>query len=101
VRSTFSMAQPPQSLRVRLTKYSTRALVLTLTICDADRLMYEALRTGATGFLLKPTQPDKLVSGVVSVAAGESLLASSPAGWSRSACADHRSMSACRVRCTT
>jgi hypothetical protein len=39
---------------MRLTKHSTRALVLTLTICDADRLMYEALRAGA-GFLLKPT----------------------------------------------
>ena len=51
--------------------------VLVLTTYDLDTYVYDALRAGATGFLLKATPPDKLVAGVETVAAGESLLAPS------------------------
>lgn len=51
--------------------------VLVLTTYDLDRYVYSALRAGAAGFLLKATPPDRLVDGVRTVAAGESLLAPS------------------------
>jgi DNA-binding NarL/FixJ family response regulator len=51
--------------------------VLVLTTYDLDTYVYDALRAGATGFLLKATPPDKLVAGVETVATGESLLAPS------------------------
>jgi DNA-binding NarL/FixJ family response regulator len=49
--------------------------VLMLTTYDLDRYVYDALRAGAAGFLLKATPPDRLAAGVEAVAAGESLLA--------------------------
>jgi DNA-binding NarL/FixJ family response regulator len=49
--------------------------VLILTTFDLDEYVYEALRAGASGFLLKDTLPDDLLSAVRVVAAGESLLA--------------------------
>jgi DNA-binding NarL/FixJ family response regulator len=49
--------------------------VLVLTTYDVDRYVYDALKAGAAGFLLKATPPDRLVEGVCTVAAGESLLA--------------------------
>ena len=49
--------------------------VLILTTYDVDRYVYEALKAGAAGFLLKATPPDRLVAGIRTVAAGESLLA--------------------------
>ena len=51
--------------------------VLVLTTFDADELVLRALRAGAAGFLLKATPPDRLVAGIETVAAGESLLAPS------------------------
>ncbi len=51
--------------------------VLVLTTYDLDSYVYSALKAGAAGFLLKATPPDRLVAGVETVAAGESLLASS------------------------
>ncbi len=48
--------------------------VLVLTTYDVDAYVYEALRAGAAGFLLKATPPDRLVAGIHTVAAGESLL---------------------------
>ena len=51
--------------------------VLVLTTYDLDTYVYDALRAGATGFLLKATPPERLVEGVLTVAAGESLLAPS------------------------
>ena len=60
-----------------LTRLGARARVLILTTYDADRLVYEALRAGAAGFLLKTTPPDQLVAGIQTVAAGELLLAPS------------------------
>jgi DNA-binding NarL/FixJ family response regulator len=58
--------------------------VLVLTTYDLDTYVYDALRAGATGFLLKATPPDRLVEGILTVAAGESLLAPSPSGPVRS-----------------
>ncbi|HSO64218.1 MAG TPA: response regulator transcription factor [Ornithinibacter sp.] len=51
--------------------------VLVVTTYDLDSYVYEALRAGASGFLLKATTPDRLVEGIETVARGESLLAPS------------------------
>ena len=51
--------------------------VLVLTTYDLDRYVYDALAAGAAGFLLKATPPDRLVDGIRTVSAGESLLAPS------------------------
>lgn len=51
--------------------------ILILTTFDIDDYVYEALRAGASGFLLKDTPADDLVAGVRVVASGESLLAPS------------------------
>jgi DNA-binding NarL/FixJ family response regulator len=51
--------------------------ILVLTTFDADEYVYEALRSGASGFLLKDTEPDQLVSAVKVVAAGDALLSPS------------------------
>ena len=54
---------------------STRVLILTTF--DVDEYVYETLRAGASGFLLKDTPADVLVSGIRSVARGDSLLSPS------------------------
>jgi DNA-binding NarL/FixJ family response regulator len=51
--------------------------VLVLTTFDADEFVVEALRAGASGFLLKDVTPDELFAAIRVVAAGESLLAPS------------------------
>jgi DNA-binding NarL/FixJ family response regulator len=51
--------------------------ILMLTTFDLDEYVYEALRAGASGFLLKEVPPEQLASAVRTVAAGESLLAPS------------------------
>lgn len=51
--------------------------VLVLTTFDADEYVYEALRVGASGFLLKDTDPEQLLEGVRVVASGEALLSPS------------------------
>ncbi|MBC3191383.1 response regulator transcription factor [Pseudonocardia sp. C8] len=48
--------------------------LLVLTTFGHDRYVYDALRAGATGFLLKRTPPREIVRAVHTVAAGESLL---------------------------
>jgi DNA-binding NarL/FixJ family response regulator len=52
---------------------STRVLILTTF--DADEYVYEAMKSGASGFLLKDVRPEQLAEAVRVVAAGESLLA--------------------------
>ena len=47
--------------------------VLVLTVFDLDEYVYSALRAGASGFLLKDSPPDKLISGVRAVADGGML----------------------------
>jgi DNA-binding NarL/FixJ family response regulator len=49
--------------------------VLVLTTFDEDRVVYDALAAGASGFLLKTAPPAQLVDAVRTVAAGEALLA--------------------------
>lgn len=49
--------------------------VVILTTFDDDEYVYEALRSGASGFLLKSADGDTLVNAVRVVAAGEALLA--------------------------
>ena len=51
--------------------------VLVLTTYDLDEYVYDALRAGASGFMLKASPPDRLVDAIHVVAAGESLLAPS------------------------
>ena len=48
--------------------------VLVLTTFDDDDLVLEALRSGASGFLLKDTRPHQLLEAIEVVAAGEALL---------------------------
>ncbi len=49
--------------------------VLVLTTFDLDDYVYEALRVGASGFLLKSAPPEQLIVAIRTVAAGEALLA--------------------------
>jgi DNA-binding NarL/FixJ family response regulator len=60
------LAAPPSKLRV-----------LILTTFDLDEYVYDALRAGASGFLLKDAPADQLVTAIRIVAAGEALLAPS------------------------
>jgi DNA-binding NarL/FixJ family response regulator len=60
----------------RLTR-SGSVRVLILTTYDLDEYVFEALRAGASGFLLKDSPPDTLISGIATVARGDALLAPS------------------------
>jgi len=51
--------------------------ILVLTTFDPDEYVFEALRSGASGFLLKDTEPDELLEAVRVVARGDALLAPS------------------------
>jgi len=51
--------------------------VLILTTFDLDEYVYDALRAGASGFLLKDAPPEELAAAIRVVAAGEALLAPS------------------------
>ena len=59
----------------RLVTAGARARVLVLTTYDLDENVYDALRAGAKGFLVKTESPERLVQAVRVVAAGEALLA--------------------------
>jgi RNA polymerase sigma factor (sigma-70 family) len=49
--------------------------VLVLTTFDLDEYVYEALRAGASGFLLKDTPAEQLIAAIHTLAAGEALIA--------------------------
>jgi DNA-binding NarL/FixJ family response regulator len=49
--------------------------ILILTTFDLDEYVYEALRSGASGFLLKDTLPDELLTAIRVIGAGEALIA--------------------------
>ncbi len=49
--------------------------VLVLTTFDLDQYVYDALRSGASGFLLKDTAPQQLLDAIRVVAAGDALIA--------------------------
>jgi DNA-binding NarL/FixJ family response regulator len=50
------------------------ARILILTTFDLDEYIYEALRAGASGFVLKDDPPEQLIAAVRTVAAGDALL---------------------------
>jgi DNA-binding NarL/FixJ family response regulator len=52
------------------------ARVLVLTTFNLDEYVYEALRAGASGFVLKDDPPEQLIAAVRTIAGGEALLSS-------------------------
>ena len=58
-------------------KATSDARVIILTTFELDEYVFEALRAGASGFLLKRTPPEQLLEAIRVVAAGEALLAPS------------------------
>jgi DNA-binding NarL/FixJ family response regulator len=54
---------------------SSTSKVIMLTTFDRDEFVHEALRAGASGFLVKDTRPTDLLDGIKIVAGGEALLA--------------------------
>ena len=58
----------------RIVAADEHARVLILTTFDLDEYVYEALRAGASGFVLKDDPPEQLIGAVRTVAAGEALL---------------------------
>ena len=60
-----------------LTATETPPRVLILTTFEQDEYIFGALRAGASGFLLKRTQPEELIAAVHTIASGESLLSPS------------------------
>lgn len=61
----------------RITADTDSTRVMMLTTFELDEYVFEALRAGASGFLLKRSPPETLIEGIRAVAAGESLLAPS------------------------
>jgi Response regulator containing a CheY-like receiver domain and an HTH DNA-binding domain len=61
----------------RLLEAGSKAQVIILTTFDLDEYVFEALRAGASGFLLKDVEPAQLVEAIRVVASGEALLAPS------------------------
>jgi len=59
----------------RLTAAGTTARIVILTTFDLDEYVYDAIRAGASGFLLKDARPAQLVDAIEIVARGEALLA--------------------------
>jgi DNA-binding NarL/FixJ family response regulator len=57
-----------------LSRAESPARVLILTTYDADEYLYDAMRAGACGFLLKDVRREQLAGAVRTVAAGEALL---------------------------
>ncbi|MFJ9556630.1 response regulator [Nocardiopsis sp. NPDC101807] len=66
IEVTARLAEPPNPHPVR---------VLVVTTFNLDEYVYEALRAGASGFLLKDAPVHELIAGVRTVARGEALLA--------------------------
>ena len=58
----------------RILAADPEARVLVLTTFDLDEYVYEALRAGASGFVLKDDPPEQLLEAVRTVASGEALL---------------------------
>ncbi len=61
----------------RIVEGGVGSKVVMLTTFDMDEYVYDALRAGASGFLLKDVPPERLLAGIRGVASGEALLAPS------------------------
>ncbi len=61
----------------RIVAADASARVLILTTFDLDEYVYEALRAGASGFVLKDDPPEQLIAAIRTVAAGDALLSPS------------------------
>jgi DNA-binding NarL/FixJ family response regulator/class 3 adenylate cyclase len=66
-----------EATRVLVGQNGEQTRVVMLTTFDMDEYVYEALRAGASGFLLKDVPPEQLVEGIRAVASGDALLAPS------------------------
>jgi DNA-binding NarL/FixJ family response regulator len=66
-----------EATRRRLAADGVDTKVVMLTTFDMDEYVYDALRAGASGFLLKDAPPEQLVAGIRAVAQGDALLAPS------------------------
>ena len=66
-----------EATRRLLSNGSSSAKVVMLTTFDMDEYVYDALRAGASGFLLKDVPPEQLIDGIRAVANGDALLAPS------------------------
>jgi DNA-binding NarL/FixJ family response regulator len=58
----------------RILAADSHARILILTTFDLDEYIYEALRAGASGFVLKDDPPEQLIAAIRTVAAGDALL---------------------------
>jgi DNA-binding NarL/FixJ family response regulator len=58
----------------RILAANNGARILILTTFDLDEYVYEALRAGASGFVLKDDPPEQLLAAIRTVAAGDALL---------------------------
>jgi DNA-binding NarL/FixJ family response regulator len=58
----------------RILAADNSARILILTTFDLDEYVYEALRAGASGFVLKDDPPEQLIAAIRTVAAGDALL---------------------------
>ena len=61
----------------RILAADSGARILVLTTFDLDEYVYEALRSGASGFVLKDEPPEQLLAAIRTVAAGDGLLSPS------------------------
>jgi DNA-binding NarL/FixJ family response regulator len=66
-----------EATRRLLGEDATAVKIVMLTTFDMDEYVYDALRAGASGFLLKDVPPEQLVDGIRAVARGDALLAPS------------------------
>jgi DNA-binding NarL/FixJ family response regulator len=58
----------------RILAADNAARILILTTFDLDEYVFEALRAGASGFVLKDDSPEQLIAAIRTVAAGDALL---------------------------
>jgi DNA-binding NarL/FixJ family response regulator len=63
--------------RIAVSDVTSASRILMLTTFDLDEYVFDALRSGASGFLLKDTPPDDLLAAIRVIAGGEALLAPS------------------------
>jgi DNA-binding NarL/FixJ family response regulator len=59
----------------RISRDAPRTRILMLTTFDKDRYLYDGMKAGASGFMLKSAPPDQLIGAIRVVAAGDALLA--------------------------